>query len=151
MRGLPPQQGPYGPGGGRGQMGGMGPMAAGAMGGMAAGAMMGRGGRGGGPPPGYDNRRFGGGRGQSPEGGFEREPSPPAPIPNEDGMVGQAIEMDARTGSPARSPVKGGFGFRDSDSDLNGMVALQGGQRDVSQSPLRQHDSLSSPTSEYSE
>ena len=150
MRGPPPPQGPFGPGNGRGQMGGMGGMAAGAMGGMAAGAMMGRGGRGG-PPPGYDNRMYGGMRGQSPERGFERDPSPPPAIPDEPGMVGQAIEMDARTGSPARSPVKAGFGFRDSDSDLNGMVALQAGQREATQSPLRLHDSLSSPTSEYSE
>ncbi|KAL9084587.1 MAG: hypothetical protein Q9165_008013 [Trypethelium subeluteriae] len=153
MRGPPPPQGSYGSAGGRGGMGGIGgmaPMAAGAMGGMAAGAMMGRG-RGGPPPPGYDNRMYGGGRGQSPERGFERDPSPPPTIPDDQGMVGQAIEMDARTGSPARSPVKPGFGFRDSDSDLNGMVALQGGSRDASNSPLRQHDSVSSPTSEYSD
>ncbi|KAI9689224.1 MAG: regulator of ime2 [Bathelium mastoideum] len=151
MRGPPPPQGPFGPGNGRGQMGGMGPMAAGAMGGMAAGAMMGRGGRGGPPPPGYDNRMYAGGRGQSPERGFERDPSPPLAMPSEPGMVGQAIEMDARTGSPARSPVKPGFGFRDSDSDLNGMVALQGGQREALQGPPRLHDSVSSPTSEYSD
>ena len=149
MRGPPPQ-GPYGPGMGRGQMGGMGPMAVAAAGGMAAGNMMGRGGRGGTQPPGYDYRGFGGGRGQSPEEGFDRDPSPPPAIPNDQGTVGQAIEMDARTGSPARSPVKPSFGFRDSDSDLNGMVALQGG-RDTSASPLRQPDSVSSPTSQYSE
>ncbi|KAI9708776.1 MAG: regulator of ime2 [Bogoriella megaspora] len=147
----PPQQGPYGPGPGRGGMGGMGPMMAGAAGGMAAGAMMGRGR--GQPPPGYDNGPYGGARGLSPERDFARDSSPPPALPEEQGLpVGQAIEMDARTGSPARSPVKPDFGIRDSDSDLNGMVALQGGQRArMNNSPLRPHDGLNSPTSQYSD
>ncbi|KAI0390730.1 pali-domain-containing protein [Xylariaceae sp. FL0594] len=60
-----------------------------------------------------------------------RAESPP-PLPGldvpEPGLVGQAVEMDARTGSPAHAPA--GFGqfnsqIRDSDTDVAGMLALQ--------------------------
>jgi hypothetical protein len=60
-----------------------------------------------------------------------RAESPP-PLPGSDlpvpGAVGQAVEMDASTGSPAHSPA--GFGqfdnhIRDSDTDVAGMLALQ--------------------------
>ena len=51
---------------------------------------------------------------ESPVGGL--------PEPN---VIGQAIEMDARTGSPARSPVPHANFVRDSDSDVAGMVGLQ--------------------------
>ena len=63
--------------------------------------------------------------------GRERSP-PPLPIMLHDrGMVGQAIEMDANTGSPSHTP---GFAphnqFRDSDADVQGMVALQQNRQD---------------------
>ncbi len=57
-----------------------------------------------------------------------RAESPP-PLPGlEDGApVGQAVEMDATTGSPSNAPK--GFGqfgqLRDSDADVAGMVGLQ--------------------------
>lgn len=58
-----------------------------------------------------------------------RAESPP-PLPGIDpvGPVGQAIEMDATTGSPSNAPK--GFGtqfgpLRDSDGDVAGMVGLQ--------------------------
>lgn len=54
-----------------------------------------------------------------------RAESPP-PLPG-DGPVGQAVEMDANTGSPSHAPS--GFGqfgqLRDSDGDITGMVGLQ--------------------------
>jgi hypothetical protein len=44
-----------------------------------------------------------------------------------EGVVGQAVEMDATTGSPSVAPR--GFGqfgqLRDSDADVAGMVGLQ--------------------------
>jgi len=70
--------------------------------------------------------------------------SPPPPLPimlQNDGMVGQAIEMDANTGSPSHTP---GFAppnqLRDSDADVQGMVALQQNRQDP---PAR------SPNGEY--
>lgn len=53
-----------------------------------------------------------------------------SPPPMDDGAVGQAIEMDATTGSrsPAHTPRGFGTGFgalRDSDGDVAGMVGLQ--------------------------
>jgi len=60
-----------------------------------------------------------------------RAESPP-PLPDSDipepSSVGQAVELDAKTGSPAPSPA--GFGqfnnhIRDSDTDVAGMLALQ--------------------------
>lgn len=63
-------------------------------------------------------------------GSLPRAESPP-PLPGIDtrgGPVGQAIEMDATTGSPSKAPQ--GFGnqygtLRDSDGDVAGMVGLQ--------------------------
>jgi hypothetical protein len=56
-----------------------------------------------------------------------RAESPP-PLPGlESGIVGQAVEMDATTGSPSTAP--NGFGqfgnIRESDGDVAGMVGLQ--------------------------
>jgi len=147
----PPMRGGYGPprGGFGGYRGGMNdPMMAGMAGGMAAGAMM-RGGRGGPPGYSYDNR------GMPPQGPYGRRPSQeayrrpsqgeyaaynaddrsslpraesPPPLPGLDtGVVGQAVEMDASTGSPSNAPK--GFGqfgnIRESDGDVAGMVGLQ--------------------------
>ncbi|CAJ2503943.1 Uu.00g113370.m01.CDS01 [Anthostomella pinea] len=80
-----------------------------------------------------------------------RAESPP-PLPGTDssslGHVGQAMEMDARTGSPAHPPA--GFGqfnqLRDSDADVAGMLALQQGRL----SP-RRHDTYMSERSKYSQ
>jgi len=166
----PPMRGGYGPprgGYGGPYRGGMNdPMMAGMAGGMAAGAMM-RGGRGGPPGYSYDNR------GIAPSGSYGRRPpqdayqrapqageytayraddrsslpraeSPP-PLPGlESGVVGQAVEMDASTGSPSTAPQ--GFGqfgnIRESDGDVAGMVGLQ-------QQRL-QRQTVDSDTSRYS-
>lgn len=82
-----------------------------------------------------------------------RAESPP-PLPGTDGTglvpVGQAIEMDATTGSPARPPP--GFNqfpnqLRDSDADVAGMLALQQARTN---SP-RRHDTYMSEASKYSQ
>lgn len=76
-----------------------------------------------------------------------RAESPP-PLPGDAPIVGQAVEMDARTGSPAQPPQ--GFGqFRDSDADIAGMVGLQqgGGNRHNAQ---QRHDTYMSEGSRYS-
>lgn len=119
-------------------------------GGMGGGAMM-RGGRG--APPGYGrvppppSNEYGAepGRGGDyrgpPATGYTAYNSPddrsslaraesPPPLPNTySGPVGQAIEMDANTGSRSPSIAPGGFGqygnIRDSDGDVAGMVGLQ--------------------------
>jgi hypothetical protein len=138
-------RGGYGPPGGRG---GYGPPP---RGGYAAGM------RGGRPPPGYPGNQGPYGRTASPYGApapgyaanasmpsvstgsyepynpqrastLPRAESPP-PLPGEsnEGIPGQAVEMDATTGSPAHTPQ--GFGqfgqIRDSDADVAGMVGLQ--------------------------
>lgn len=55
------------------------------------------------------------------------ESPPPLPGLDGDGAVGQAIEMDATTGSPSNAPRGyGQFGnIRESDGDVAGMVGLQ--------------------------
>ena len=70
-----------------------------------------------------------------------RAESPP-PLPSTySGPVGQAIEMDATTGSRSPSIAPGGFGqygnIRDSDGDVAGMVGLQ-------QQKLDRHETVSS-------
>lgn len=74
-----------------------------------------------------------------------RAESPP-PLPHE-GMVGQAVEMDATTGSPSMTPQ--GFGhfnqLRDSDADVAGMVGLQ-----QQRLPERQTSAIVSESSRYS-
>lgn len=150
--GYGPPRGGYGPpprGGYGGYRGGMGdPLMAG---GLAPGpSSRGRGG----PPPGYrggyDNRRPPYGRGASNDGyavpppvgqyaaynpdnddsnsSLPRAESPPPMSGLEPEVpVGQAVEMDATTGSPQKPPR--GFGqfgnLRDSDGDVAGMVGLQ--------------------------
>lgn len=142
--GPPPRGGPYNYG--PPQRGGYGP--------YRGDPMMGRGGRGG-PPPGYGNRgpSPAGSYGRRPEPGYgnngyqappaeyaaynpsnqsERSSLPraesPPPLPGDlDLPVGQAVEMDATTGSPSTAPA--GFGqfgnIRESDGDVAGMVGLQ--------------------------
>lgn len=91
----------------------------------------------GGPPPNY------GGDGSyppSPRGPPQRNQMRPAPdefiargpSPGPDLAIGQAIEMDERTGSPG-SPIGAQqshqYGLRDSDHDVAGMVGLQQDRR----------------------
>lgn len=82
------------------------------------------------------------GRQQSP-GNYQRQglraesPPPPMPgIPGNEPVIGQAIEMDATTGSPSRTPIPiQPMQLRDSDSDVQGLVSLQQ-QREHRESPL---------------
>ncbi|KAG4431926.1 hypothetical protein IFR05_012596 [Cadophora sp. M221] len=142
--------------------------------GPPGGAMM-RGGRGGAPPAygrgGYDNRGpspAGYGQRRPQPGGYDpyapqqgeyaaynpddsrsslprAESPPPLPGLDTDGPVGQAIEMDATTGSPSTAPK--GFGqfgnIRESDGDVAGMVGLQ-------QQRLQQRQTVDSDASRYS-
>ena len=85
-----------------------------------------------------------------------RGESPPPPVPvtfHDDAVpIGQAIEMDATTGSPSQTPAWGpGTQLRDSDSDVQGLVGLQQGlQQHRGASPLRQDPLPMSPSSTYS-
>ncbi|KAL8763826.1 MAG: hypothetical protein Q9184_000422 [Pyrenodesmia sp. 2 TL-2023] len=89
-------------------------------------------------PGGYDHN----GRQPSPrayEGQRVRAESPPPPmpeVPTNEGVIGQAIEMDATTGSPSRTPIPfQPMQLRDSDSDVQGLVGLQR-QREHRESPI---------------
>jgi hypothetical protein len=66
----------------------------------------------------------------------------PGPVP-----VGQAVEMDAATGSPSPSNAPKGFGqfgsLRESDGDVAGMVGLQ-------QQKILRHETVVSDSSRYS-
>ncbi|KAI0877976.1 pali-domain-containing protein [Hypoxylon argillaceum] len=82
-----------------------------------------------------------------------RAESPP-PLPGSDlpesVSVGQAVEMNATTGSPAQPPA--GFGqfnnrIRDSDTDVAGMLALQ----EARTSSTQRHDTVMSEVSKYSQ
>lgn len=54
------------------------------------------------------------------------ESPPPLPGVDDNVLPGQALEMDATTGSPAHAPHGfGQYGTRDSGSDVAGMLALQ--------------------------
>lgn len=76
------------------------------------------------------------------------ESPPPLPGDMPPPMVGQAIEMDANSGSPAHAPQNfGSFnGIRDSDADIAGMVGLQQGMSGTQ----NRHDTLMSEGSKYS-
>ncbi|RYP23678.1 hypothetical protein DL765_000974 [Monosporascus sp. GIB2] len=81
-----------------------------------------------------------------------RAESPP-PLPGMDDMrddrVGQAVEMDASTGSPAHTPPNfDQFNqLRESDSDVAGMLALQQARTSSDQ----RHDTYMSDSSKYSQ
>nr|OQO22683.1 hypothetical protein B0A51_10373 [Rachicladosporium sp. CCFEE 5018] len=140
-RGGPPPPGWNGRGGGRGGRGNPGMIP-----GMS------------GPPPNY------GGDGAyppSPRNGpppmSQMRPSPDqfiarGPSPGNDLAIGQAIEMDERTGSP---PVQGQqgqqYGLRDSDNDVAGMVGLQQGRNSPFQRDSEQPSDYPSTGSNYSE
>jgi hypothetical protein len=156
----PPPRGAYGPrggmrgggppppgwnGNGRGMRGpgpmpGPGPMARGA------------------PPPGYNNDPYAQGYAQGPTPRNDQSPygnrnvSPPhdmqPPMP-----IGQAIEMDARTGTPPLNQSQHqnqNYGLRESDGDVQGMLALQQGGFAAQPSERRQSGPLS-PSSNYSQ
>ncbi|KAL8645491.1 MAG: hypothetical protein Q9210_006677, partial [Variospora velana] len=88
-------------------------------------------------PGGYDHH----GRQPSPgayqgQGMRAESPPPPMPIPANEGAIGQAVEMDATTGSPSRTPVPyQPMQLRDSDSDVQGLVGLQR-RREHRESPM---------------
>jgi hypothetical protein len=157
-RGGPPRGGPYGPrGGGYGPRGGMrGPPPPGWNGngrGMRPpqGVPMNGPGPGrGAPPPGYNNNVYGGPGGPpprelSPYGNRGPPPQGAMPLP-----IGQAIEMDNRTGTPPANANQN-YGLRESDGDVQGMLALQQGGFPAG-APQRRPSpgGLTSPTSEYS-
>jgi hypothetical protein len=137
MRGPPP---PGWQGNGRGGMrpGPNGPMGPGPMGRGA-------------PPPGYNNYNQGTPPQRDPasysnnnSSNINNNRAPPAGAPL---AIGQAIEMDARTGTP---PVNPNYGLRDSDDDVQGMLALQQGGFPAS-NPQRWQPAVMSPTSSYSQ
>jgi len=109
-----------------------------------------------GPPPGYGNDPYyGSGRG-GPLPPMDQQPPPPAHEDFVAGPIGQAIEMDERTGSPQdHLPAEGmnpTFGLRDGDRDVAGMVGMQQNRRP---SPTRHESGMSmgttSATSTYSD
>lgn len=144
FRGGPPPPGWNGNGRGRGGYGGPPPQ------GMMRGGMRGP------PPPGYvNNQPYGG----PPRDQYGNPPprgqySSPPPREQQDQFVagpfiGQAIEMDERTGAAPQPPyANNSYGLRDSDNDVMGMVGLQGGNPPNSRSP---QGDIRSPTSAYSE
>lgn len=93
-------------------------------------------------PPG----EFAGFKGQENDGLARAESPPPLPeeISNPHGIVGQAVEMDATTGSPSATPT--GFGqqfgnLRGSDADVAGMVGLQQQKAGIDRHPTVMSDS----------
>jgi hypothetical protein len=99
-----------------------------------------------GPPPGYaSDPYYGHPRGPPPMG----QSAPPAHDQFVAMPIGQAIEMDERTGSaPLQQPSypsNNEYGLRDSDGDVAGMVGLQQGLRNASPSP-RRRDSTDLPS-----
>jgi hypothetical protein len=102
------------------------------------------------PPPGYNTDPYAQGMPQqfrepSPYGARGVSPSAPLqpPMP-----IGQAIEMDNRRGTPPNNNQ--GYGLRESDGDVQGMLALQQGGGFPAQAPQRRPSNPMSPTSEYS-
>ena len=73
-----------------------------------------------------------------PQGRTGRSESPPPPLPiqhpGDPTIIGQAVEMDAYTGSAPMSPTFGlPMQLRDSDSDVQGLVSLQQQQQEQQQ------------------
>lgn len=144
-RGGPYGRGRGGPKGGFGPRGGYGPPPRGGMRGPPPPGWNG-GGRGGPgtmggrgpPPPGYNNDIYGQGAAPGPYNARGPSPATQQRVP-----IGQAIEMNARNGSDPS------YGLRDSDGDVQGMLALQQGGF-PSQAPQRRPTGPMSPTSEYS-
>jgi len=170
-RGNGPQRGGYGPPrGGYGPRGGFrgGPPPPGwngrGRGGYGPPGGMGPGPRG--PPPGYGGDQLYSAPRNAPSP-VDRQHSPAAmpsqdqfiargSSPGNDLAIGQAIEMDERTGSaPEIQPIQSQpYGLRDSDGDVQGMIGLQQ-HRQNSNSPLRRGgervSDLTTPSSMYSD
>ncbi|KAF2273703.1 pali-domain-containing protein [Westerdykella ornata] len=156
--GYGPPRGGYGPPrGGYGPRGGMrGPPPPGwngnGRGGMRPGP--GPGGRGGPPPPGYNNGYYAqqgvpNRREPSPYGA-PRGMSPPGPRESPNG-IGQAVQMDSQNGTVAPPPTQNlNYGLRESDDDVQGMLALQQGGFPAQELPRRNSGPMS-PTSDYSQ
>lgn len=148
MRGPPPPgwQGPQGPQPTGREMGPAYGASAGVVGGAGVGMMAARGQQA--PPPGY-GAPYASENLMPPPGlpPFTRGNGSPAP-PIEEAVIGQAIEMDERTGSPSLNPARsmGTFGLRDSDGDVAGMVGLQQPRRDVTPISQRQISGNAPPT-----
>ena len=108
-----------------------------------------------GPPsaPGYGYGYAGRGPSPGPPGSqpFQRSPPPPPlPLDHQERapVIGQAVEMDATTGSPSQTPgLAPNHPLRESDGDVQGLVGLQ--QRRYG-SPQRHDESPMSPSSMYS-
>jgi hypothetical protein len=134
MRGGPPPPGWNG--GGRGMRPGPpGPMSRGA------------------PPPGYNNDPYaqGGPSRREPSPYGPRGPSPGAPPQAPLPMIGQAVQMDSQNGTtPANFDQNQNYGLRESDGDVQGMLALQQGGF-AGQAPPRRRSGPISPASEYSQ
>jgi hypothetical protein len=69
--------------------------------------------------------------------------------------IGQAIEMDNRTGTPSNNINNNqnqnqNYGLRESDGDVQGMLALQQGGFPAGAPQRRPSNGPMSPTSEYS-
>lgn len=102
------------------------------------------------PPPGYSNDYYG------QDQPMRREPSPYGREPPPGAMqppmpIGQAIEMDSRTGTPPINTSQN-YGLRESDGDVQGMLALQqGGGFANAPPPQRRPSGPMSPTSDYSQ
>lgn len=89
-------------------------------------------------PGGYDynNRQPSPGPFQGQRMRAESPPPPMPEVPANERVIGQAVEMDATTGSPSHTPpVVRPMQLRDSDSDVQGLVGLQR-QREHRESPL---------------
>ncbi|KAK4971964.1 hypothetical protein LTR28_012660 [Elasticomyces elasticus] len=146
--GAPPGSGPQGRGMGPGAFSTAGVGAA-----MAGGAMMGRGQRG--PSPYRQDNYYGGERGMSPGPRQRQGPEPyqgrNSPAPGiQDPAIGQAIEMDERTGSPGHASPQ--FGAAHDDGDMMGMGGLQQQRREMSPTRADEHsgEGLVSPASVHS-
>ncbi|KAK5742391.1 regulator of ime2 [Elasticomyces elasticus] len=158
----PPQRGNFGPP--RGGFRGQGPPPPGwrGRGAPPPGMMMGRGGMNGrpGPPPGYA------GPPQDPYYNGPRSPTsptmaqPPPPMRDEfiAGPIGQAIEMDERTGSPPgplppapHADSASPYGLRDGDGDVAGMVGLQQERHQPVRMDSERSAGVQSATSLYSD
>lgn len=115
------------------------------------------------PPPGYaSDNYYGAPRGPSPR--MDHSPPPNMHdrfIAGPAMPIGQAIEMDERSGhqAPPHRPYAGenAYGLRDSDGDVAGMVSMMQGRGDQPPSSdhehgaMRESQPLSSPTSMYSD
>ncbi|KAH8667655.1 SUR7/PalI family-domain-containing protein [Tricladium varicosporioides] len=100
------------------------------------------------PPPAVSTQEYAAYNPDDSRSSLPRAESPP-PLPEPEGPVGQAVEMDATTGSPSHAPKSfGQFGpIRESDGDVAGMVGLQ---QQLQQQRMNPRATVASETSRYS-